>query len=207
MKKEEFVALGISAELAEKAASASAEELKGYVPKSRFDEVNEEKKNLQTAKKKAEDDLEELKKTAGDNEALTQQISDLQEAAKQKDAEYAEQIKSMKLMNAIRIGITDAQDADLVAGLVDQTKLILGEDGKVTGLEEQLKTIRESKPFLFKAKEQDKGGRQGAGFSVGSVKGGNAGGGVGGDGDKQLSMKEAIAAKLNAQNSGGNSAT
>ena len=47
MKKEEFVALGISAELAEKAASASAEELKGYVPKSRFDEVNEEKKNLQ----------------------------------------------------------------------------------------------------------------------------------------------------------------
>ena len=110
-------------------------------------------------------------------------------------------------MNAIRIGITDAQDADLVAGLVDQAKLILGEDGKVTGLEEQLKAIRESKPFLFKAKEQDKGGRQGAGFSVGSVKGGNAGGGVGGDGDKQLSMKEAIAAKLNAQNSGGNSAT
>ena len=46
MKKEEFVALGISAELAEKAASASAEELKGYVPKSRFDEVNEEKKNF-----------------------------------------------------------------------------------------------------------------------------------------------------------------
>ena len=207
MKKEEFVALGISAELAEKAASASAEELKGYVPKSRFDEVNEEKKNLQTAKKKAEEDLEALKKTAGDNEALTQQISDLQEAAKQKDAEYAEQIKSMKLMNAIRIGITDAQDADLVAGLVDQAKLILGEDGKVTGLEEQLKAIRESKPFLFKAKEQDKGGRQGAGFSVWSVKGGNAGGGVGGDGDKQLSMKEAIAAKLNAQNSGGNSAT
>ena len=207
MKKEEFVALGISDELAEKAATASAEELKGYIPKTRFDEVNEEKKNLQTAKKKAEDDLEELKKTAGDNEALTQQISDLQEAAKQKDTEYAQQLKALKLTNAVRLGITDAQDADLVAGLVDQTKLILGDDGKVTGLEEQLKALRESKPFLFKAKEQDKGGKQGAGFSVGSVKGGNAGGGVGGDGDKQLSMKEAIAAKLNAQNSGGNSAT
>ena len=207
MKKEEFVALGISAELAEKAASASAEELKGYVPKSRFDEVNEEKKNLQTAKKKAESDLEELKKTAGDNEALTRQITELQEAAKQKDTEYAEQIKGMKLMNAIRLGITDAQDADLVAGLVDQKKLILGEDGKVTGLDEQLKALRESKPFLFKAKEQEDGSKGGAGFSVGSVKGGNAGGGVGGDGDKQLSMKEAIAAKLNAQNSGGNSAT
>lgn len=202
MKKEEFVALGISADLAEKAAAASAEELKGFVPKTRFDEVNEEKKNLQTAKKKAEDDLEDLKKTAGDNEALTKQITALQEEAKQKDAEYAGQIKAMKLSNAIRLGITDAQDAELVAGLVDQSKVILGEDGKVTGLEEQLKALRESKPFLFKAKEQEKG-KQGAGFNVGATQGGQAGGGVGGDGDKQLSMKEAIAAKLNAQNGGG----
>lgn len=202
MKKEEFVALGISAELAEKAANASAEELKGYIPKSRFDEVNEEKKNLQTAKKKAEDDLEALKKTAGDNEALTKQITELQDAAKQKDTEYAEQIKAMKLTNAIRLGITDAQDVDLVTGLIDQKKLILGDDGKITGLDEQLKTLRESKPFLFKAKEQDKGGKQGAGFSVGSTQGGNAGGGVGGDGDRQLSMKEAIAAKLEAQRGG-----
>ena len=198
MKKEEFVALGISADLAEKAAAASAEELKGFVPKTRFDEVNEEKKNLQTAKKKAEDDLEELKKTAGDNEALTKQITALQEEAKQN----AGQIKAMKLSNAIRLGITDAQDAELVAGLVDQSKVILGEDGKVTGLEEQLKALRESKPFLFKAKEQEKG-KQGAGFNVGATQGGQAGGGVGGDGDKQLSMRDAIAAKLNAQNGGG----
>ena len=208
MKKEEFVALGISEELAEKAATASAEELKGYIPKTRFDEVNEEKKNLQTAKKKAEDDLEELKKTAGDNEALTKQISELQESQKQRAAEYDAQIKALKLTNAIRNGITDAQDADLVAGLVDQKKLILGDDGSVTGLEEQLKALRESKPFLFKAKEQDgKGGKAGAGFSVGATKGGNAGGGVGGDGDKQLSMRDAIAAKLNAQNIGGSAAT
>lgn len=202
MKKDEFVALGISADLAEKAAAASAEELKGMVPKTRFDEVNEEKKNLQTAKKKAEEDLEALKKTAGDNEALTKQITDLQDAAKQKDAEYAAQIKAMKLSNAIRLGITDAQDAELVAGLVDQSKVILGDDGKVTGLEEQLKTLRESKPFLFKAKEQDKGGK-GAGFSVGATQGGQAGGGVGGSSDQQLSMRDAIAAKLNAQNGGG----
>lgn len=207
MRKEEFVALGIAEDLAEKAATASANELKGYVPKTRFDEVNEEKKNLQTAKKQAEDDLEELRKSAGDNEALTKQITDLQNAAKAKDAEYAQQLKALRLSNAIRIGITDAQDADLVAGLVDQSKLILGDDGKVTGLEEQLKTLRESKPFLFKVKEQDnKGGKNAAGFSVGATKGGNAGGGVGGDGDKQLSMRDAIAAKLNAQqNAGGTS--
>ena len=208
MEAAEKEQLEASEELAEKAATASADELKGYIPKTRFDEVNEEKKNLQTAKKKAEDDLEELKKTAGDNEALTKQISELQESQKQRAAEYDAQIKALKLTNAIRSGITDAQDADLVAGLVDQKKLILGDDGSVTGLEEQRKALREAKPCLFKAKGQDgKGGKAGAGFSVGATKGGNAGGGVGGDGDKQLSMRDAIAAKLNAQNIGGSAAT
>ena len=201
MRKEDFVALGIADDLAEKAATASANELKGYVPKTRFDEVNEEKKNLQTAKTQAEADLEELRKSAGDNEALTKQITDLQNAAKQKDAEYAQQLKALRLGNAIRLGITDAQDADIVAGLVDQSKLILADDGKVTGLEEQLKILRESKPFLFKVQDNNDKGKQGAGFSVGATKGGNAGG-VGGDGDKQLSMKDAIAAKLNAQHAG-----
>ena len=46
MKKEEFVALGISEELAAKAEKASQEELKGYVEKSKHDEVVEENKTL-----------------------------------------------------------------------------------------------------------------------------------------------------------------
>ena len=207
MKKEDFVALGISEELAEKAAGASAEELKEFVPRTRLNEVIQERNQLREYKTEAEKQIEGFKQSAGDNEALKKQITDMQEAAKQKDTEYAAQIKAMKMANAIRLGITDAQDADLVAGLVDQTKLILGDDGKVTGLEEQLKALRESKPFLFKAKEQDKGGKPGAGFSVGATRGGNAGGGVGGDGDKPVSMKDAIAAKLNAQNIGGGSST
>ena len=38
MKKEELVKLGLTEEDAEKVAKASEEELKGFVPKSRFDE-------------------------------------------------------------------------------------------------------------------------------------------------------------------------
>ena len=39
---------------------------------------------------------------------------------------------------------------DLVANLVDTSKLILSDDGKVTGLDEQIKVLKTEKSFLFK---------------------------------------------------------
>lgn len=194
MKKEDFTALGISEELAEKAASASAEELKSMVPRDRLNEVIKERDQLKTAKEKAEGDLEELKKTSGGSDELRKQIEQLQKDARKADEDHAAELQALKLTNAIRMAITDAQDGDIVAGLIDQKKLILGDDGKVTGLEEQLKTLREDKPFLFKP--ADKGGKSGSGFRVGVTQEGTAGG-VGGD--KQLTMREAIAAKISAQ--------
>lgn len=60
-------------------------------------------------------------------------------------------MKELKLSTAIKLALGEsAQDADLVAGLFDKSKLILSDDGKITGLDEQLKSIKESKPFLFK---------------------------------------------------------
>lgn len=201
MKKEDFVALGIDEALAEKAATASVEELKGFVPKDRFNEAIQERNQLREAKAESDSQLEQLKQSAGDNAALQQQISDLQAAAKQKDEAHAEEIQKMRIGNAIRAAIAgSAQDADLVAGLIDQTKLILSDDGKLTGLDEQIKTLKEEKAFLFKEEKQSED-KQKAGFSVGSVPSGAAGGGVGADG-AQVSMKDAIAARLQATKTG-----
>lgn len=99
--------------------------------------------------------LETLKKSTGDNEELKKQIETLQADNKKKDDDYQEQIKELQISNAIKLAITDkAQDADLVASLFDKSKLIVGDDGKITGLEEQLKVIKEGKPFLFKEDTQ-----------------------------------------------------
>ena len=69
-------------------------------------------------------------------------------AAKQK---YEHDMKNLKLDTAIQLAIGEtAQDIDLVAGLVDKSKLILSEDGKVTGIEEQLKALKETKSLLPK---------------------------------------------------------
>ena len=92
MKKEEFVALGISEELAEKAATASADELKGYIPKSRFDEVNTAKGNAEKSYNDIKAELEKLKASAGDNEKLQTQITDLQAQLKDAENKHKEEI-------------------------------------------------------------------------------------------------------------------
>jgi len=151
MTKEQFIALGLTEDQATKAAEQSANELKTYIPKHRFDEVNEENKTLKGTVKENEKALEDLKKSTGDAATLTKQIEDLQKDNKAKDEQYQKDLKELKLTNAIKLAIAGkAQDEDLVAGLFDKTKLILGDDGKITGLDEQLKTLQENKKFLFK---------------------------------------------------------
>lgn len=39
---------------------------------------------------------------------------------------------------------------DIVASLIDKTKLIVSDDGTVAGLDEQINPLKQSKPFLFK---------------------------------------------------------
>ena len=154
MKKQQFLDLGLTEEQATKAEAESKKELEGYVEKSKFDTVNQSNKDLEKTVKERDKQLEELKKSSGDNEALKSQIETLQADNKAAKEKYEADLKELQISNAIKLAIADkAQDADLVAGLFDKTKLILGEDGKVTGLDEQLKTLQESKTFLFKPVE------------------------------------------------------
>lgn len=122
-----------------------------YVPKARFNEVNEEKKTLQATVSDRDKQLEELKKTSGDTAALNKKIEQLQADNKKAKEDAEAKLKEMQLTNAIKLAIVGkVHDEDIVSGLFDRSKLILSEDGKVTGLEEQLKTIEKNKPFLFK---------------------------------------------------------
>ena len=60
MKKEDLMKIeGMTDDLAAKVAEASAEELKNFIPKTRFDEVNEAKKNAEALVKERDKQLEE----------------------------------------------------------------------------------------------------------------------------------------------------
>jgi hypothetical protein len=176
MNKEQFVALGLSEEQATKAAEASAEELKGFVPKARFDEVNEAKKQAEKDRDGVSGQLEELKKSAGVSEELKQQIETLQNENKTAKEQYEAKLKDMSLSTALKLALTgQVHDPDIVAGLLDKTKIELDDNGSVKGgLDDQLKTLRDNKGFLFVPEETPKPQFQPRGAApVGGANGGN----------------------------------
>ena len=122
-----------------------------YVTKSRFNEVNVEKKTLEEAVKERDKQLKTLKDSEGNVDDLKEQIKKLQADNKAATLKAESDMKALRLSTAIKLAIGDtAQDVDLVANLVDKSKLILSDDGKVTGLDEQIKVLKTEKSFLFK---------------------------------------------------------
>ncbi len=153
MKKEEFFKLGLSEELAVKCAEASKKELEGYVPKEQFDEVKQSKENLENEVNERDAQLETLKKSTGDVESLKATIEELQEQNKASETEYQENIKKLKIDNAIELAIKSAGGKNSVAikALLDSEKIKVDEDGKVVGIEKQVKELvkGENSSFLL----------------------------------------------------------
>lgn len=165
MKKEDFVKLGIDEELAAKAEAASQEELKGFIPKARFDEVNNEKKKLELDVRDRDGQLETLKNSSGDVEAMKTQIAELQKANKDAADAHAAEIKQMKIDAAIDSALTGAKaknNTAVKALLKDLDKAELGDDGLVKGLAEQIEALQKSDAYLFDAKDSKKAQVKGA---------------------------------------------
>ena len=143
--------LGLSAENVQKVIEGVEEHYKGWVPKHRFDEVNEAKKQAEEALKERDKQLADLKKAAEGNEELRKQIEQLQADNKDAAEKYEARIKEMAITTAIKLAVAgQVHDPDLVAGLLDKSKIELDENGNVkAGLDEQIKALREAKSFLF----------------------------------------------------------
>lgn len=190
MKKDEFVKLGIDEETAKKCEAASLEELKGFIPKERFNEVNNEKKALETAVSERDKQLETLKNSTGDVETLKKQIADLQTENKTKDEAHAAEIKRLKIDSAVETALMNAKAKNTTAVkalLKDLDKAELADDGTVKGLAEQISALQKSDDYLFEAKESKK-----------KMKGAEPGEGGNEDGDKSVDTSKMTYSELAA---------
>lgn len=151
MTLEQLLEMGLDEEIAKKILKAYQESIKDqYVPIARFNEVNEEKKELKNQLEERNKQLKELKEKAEGNEKLVARITELEELNKQTQKDYEEKIAALRKETAIELALKDAKARNIkaVKALLDLDKVSLDGDNLV-GLEEQLKGLKESDPYLF----------------------------------------------------------
>ena len=119
--------------------------------KSDYEDIKTQLETANNTIKERDTQLKTLKDSAGDNEELKNQITDLQNKNKEATQKYQEELKELKLNGAIKLAIHDKVfNEDMAASLFDKSKLVLSDDGKVIGIDEQLENIKKDNAFLFK---------------------------------------------------------
>ena len=201
MTKKDFTDLGISEELATKAAEASKKELESYVQKSKYDLAVTEKETLEIQIKEHVKQLEELKKAAKGSEELEKKVKELQDNAAASKAKYEKQINDIQLNHAIDTALKEAKakNAKAVRSLLDMENIVL-DDGKVKGLDKQIKKLQEAEDskFLFESVADPKDGKPKIGGSTDNANSSGIGNGSANNGNGSKSIGQLMAEAYNA---------
>lgn len=160
MKREDLISWGLTDEQVKKVMAG----LDGdFVTKTRFNEVNEENKTLKQSVSDRDKQLNDLKKSSGDNAELKAQIEELQKKNTEQAKAHAAEMAQLKLDNAVDTALTaaGAKNSKAVKALLDMSKVKLGEDGKLSGWDEQISAVQKSDSYLFNAKQHANKGIKG----------------------------------------------
>lgn len=120
------------------------------IPKERFNEINEQKKEFKKMLEDRDKQLEELSKKAKGNEELEQQLLNYKNQNETTVKEYEEKLQKQAFEFAL--------EKELMGSKVKNTKALKAllnieniklDNEKLIGLEEQLKGLQESDPYLF----------------------------------------------------------
>ncbi|RXZ77260.1 hypothetical protein EBB07_33855 [Paenibacillaceae bacterium] len=126
---------------------------KGWVPEHRFKEVNDAKKTADDTLKERDKQLEALKKSSGDAEALKKQIETLQTENTAAKDKFEADAKKLRSETALRLKLSGKVHEKAMSNVISEfsmDKIELDENGEIkAGFDDQYKTIREGKDFYF----------------------------------------------------------
>ena len=113
--------------------------------------IKQENTTLKEQLETRDKDMKALKKQVGDNEDLTKQVTDLQAKYDNDTKDLAAQLSQTKLNGALTTALTGAKarNPKTVEALLDMDKIQLGDDGSLSGLDDQLNAIKKDNGYLF----------------------------------------------------------
>ena len=157
MKRKFLEDMGLEKEQIDKILDENSQDI--GKAKGDYEAAQQEIVNLKKQVAERDGQLETLKNSTGDVEAMKKQIETLQADNKAKDEIHAAEIKQLKIDAAIESALTSAKaknNTAVKALLKDLDKAEIGEDGTIKGLAEQLEALQKSDAYLFDAKEAKK---------------------------------------------------
>lgn len=153
MNQEQLKSLGLNDDVIQRILEDQG---KNFVSKTRFNEVNENKKALESQLADRDTQLKDLETKAKGNDDLQKQIKELQKANEDQKAAYDGKIHQMKVDNAIVSALTaaKAKNIDAAKAMLKMDAYDLQEDGTIKGLSDNIKKVKEANPWAFDADQQ-----------------------------------------------------
>jgi len=160
MTKKQLEDLGLSKEQIDSVIKINEDDIKNEksVSSTQIQNLQAENDGLKNQVSDRDKQLETLKTSAGDNEALTKQIADLQAENTKAKESYEAEMNQLKVDFAVEKALSGAKAKNIkaVKALLDLSDAKFDKEGNVKGLQEQidkLVTANDTK-FLFEATQQ-----------------------------------------------------
>lgn len=157
---------GISAKLTELGYEVLINDKKNaeFVPAGRFHDAVSQRDNFKQQASALNKQLEDMKKSAGDNEALQKQIQDLID----QNSSLSAAMEKANIDSEIVFEARDAVDPKDVLMFIDYNAIKTDKAGNRVGVKEEVERIRKAKPHLFNKTVAGKGGSPDGGGTDGN---------------------------------------
>ncbi len=121
-----------------------------FIPKSRFDQVNDTAKEYKKQVGERDTQISKLKEEYKDVDGLKEKVEKLELDNKTQKETYEKQLSDINFSNALEkgLGAFNVKDKKLIMALIDKNKLKVDGD-TVIGLKEQIEPLQKSHDFLF----------------------------------------------------------
>lgn len=121
----------------------------------RYNKLKDKVSRLEETNKNYEVQVKQLSKNNTDNEELKKQLEQLQLSNKELQEKHSKELYERDFNYALDKGLSSvkAKDINDIKMFIDIEKLKY-QDGKIEGLEEQIKSLEETKSYLFDTEQQ-----------------------------------------------------
>ena len=155
MKRKQLEELGLQEEQIKKIMDLNGADIEKA--KGESSDLQAENEALKSQMSERDKDLKKLRSQVKDNEDLTAQFNDLKKKYDKDTADLTQKLATNRLNSAIYQSLSkdNARNNKAIKGLLNMDEIKLDDDGNLTGLDDQIKSLQKSDSYLF-----DEGSKQ-----------------------------------------------